>query len=423
MIKEEEYAKRRTALAKKLKKHSITVLVSAKAQQRSNDTEYPYRQNSNFYYMCGFKEDNSALVIIKKEKKIKTYLFVQKKDELLELWTGKRLGQKKAKTIFDVDAIFTMDKFDKKVAELFKDKLSLYLDFTMQDERVDKLKKLGSHLLCHYNISHKVGELRLCKSSAEIVLIKKALSITKEAHHLAMSKAKSLNSEDELQAEIEYVFKKQGAYSDAYTSIVACGNNANTLHYIKNDDKLENNKLILIDAGCEYDYYASDITRTIPVSGKFTEPQKELYSMILFVEKEIISMVKAGVMRSDLHNKSEELLCEGLISLGILKGDVKKLIKKKKLKKYYPHGIGHWMGLDVHDTGPYKNTKGKEIPLLAGMVMTVEPGIYIPEDDKSVPKRFRGIGIRIEDDILVTKDACQNLSGEIFKEIKDIESL
>jgi Xaa-Pro aminopeptidase len=423
MIKEKEYVKRRSALVKKLKRHSITILLSAKAQQRSNDTEYPYRQNSNFYYMCGFKEDNAALVIVKKDKKSKTYLFVQKKDELLELWTGKRLGEKEAKAIFNVDAVFTMDKFDKQIAELFKDKLSLYFDFTMKDERVDQLRELGSNLLCHYNISHKVGELRLCKSNAEITLIKKALSITKEAHHLAMSKAKNLNSEDELQAEIEYVFKKRGAYSDAYTSIVACGNNANTLHYIKNDEKLQNNKLILIDAGCEYDYYASDITRTIPVNGKFTQAQKELYSMILSVEKEIIRMVKAGVMRTDLHTKSEELLCEGLISLGILKGDVKKLIKKKKLKKYYPHGIGHWMGLDVHDTGPYKDTKGKEIPLLAGMVMTVEPGIYIPEDDTSVPKRFRGIGIRIEDDILVTKDACENLSNEIFKEIEDIESL
>ncbi|SFV60823.1 Xaa-Pro aminopeptidase [hydrothermal vent metagenome] len=367
MIKEKEYVKRRSALVKKLKKHSITILLSAKSKQRSNDTEYPYRQNSNFYYMCGFKEDNAALVIVKK------------------------LGQKEAKAIFNVDAVFTMDKFDTQIAELFKNKLSLYFDFTMKDERVDQLRELGSNLLCHYNISHKVGELRLCKSNAEIILIKKALSITKEAHHLAMCKAKNLNSEDELQAEIEYIFKKRGAYSDAYTSIVACGNNANTLHYIKNDEKLQNNKLILIDAGCEYDYYASDITRTIPVNGKFTQAQKELYSMVLSVEKEIISMVKAGVMRTDLHTKSEELLCEGLISLGILKGDVKKLIKKKKLKKYYPHGIGHWMGLDVHDTGPYKDTKGKEIPLLAGMVMTVEPGIYIPE--------------------------------EIFKEIEDIESL
>ncbi|MDF1882697.1 aminopeptidase P N-terminal domain-containing protein [Sulfurimonas sp. SAG-AH-194-C21] len=423
MIKEDEYAKRRTALVKKLQKHSVTVFFSAKPKQRSNDTEYPYRQNSNFYYMCGFKEDNAALVIVKGEKKSKTYLFVQKKDELLELWTGKRLGKKEAQKVFDIDVICTTDTFDKKITELLQSKLHIYFDFSMQDERLDKLKKLTSHLGSHENIAQKVGAQRLCKSNGEIKLIKKALSITKEAHHLAMKKAKALHTEGELQAEIEYVFKKRGAYNDAYTSIVACGNNANTLHYIKNDEYLKNGELILIDAGCEYDYYASDITRTIPVSGKFTSAQKELYSMILSVEKEIIGMVKAGVMRSDLQKKSEELLCEGLVTLGVLKGDVAKLIKHKKHKKYYPHGIGHWMGIDVHDEAPYKDKKGKEIPLMSGMVMTVEPGIYIGESDMSVPKRFRGIGIRIEDDILVTKDSCENLSQDIFKEIKDIESL
>ncbi|MDF1878898.1 aminopeptidase P N-terminal domain-containing protein [Sulfurimonas sp. SAG-AH-194-C20] len=423
MIQEEEYAKRRNTLAKTLKKHSIAILFSAKAKQRSNDTEYPYRQNSNFYYMCGFKEDNAVLVIVKKEKKVKTYLFVQKKDELLELWTGKRVGEKVAKNIFDIDVVLTTDLFDKKVQEFLKDKYNLYFDFTMQDERVDKLRKIGSHLSGYKNIASKVARLRLCKSRDEIKLIKKALSITKQAHHIAMKKAKSLHTEDELQAELEYVFKKEGAYSDAYTSIVACGNNANTLHYIKNDECLKNGKLILIDAGCEYEYYASDITRTIPVSGKFSMAQKELYSMILDVEIEIINMIKPGVMRTDLQKKSEELLCKGLVTLGILKGDIDKLIKKKKYKKYYPHGIGHWMGLDVHDEAPYKDKKGKEIPLMKGMVMTIEPGIYIDEKDMNVPKKFRGIGIRIEDDILVTKDAFENLSRDIFKEIKDIESL
>ncbi|MDQ7042441.1 MAG: aminopeptidase P N-terminal domain-containing protein, partial [Sulfurimonas sp.] len=365
MIKESEYVKRRVALADKLSSHSITVLFSAKAKQRSNDTEYPYRQNSNFYYMCGLKEDNAALVIVKKAKKSKTYLFVQKKDELLELWTGKRVGKKRAKEIYDVDSVFTTDIFDKKILLLLKEKLSIYFDFSMQDERIEKLRNISSHLVSHHNIAHKIGELRLCKSDEEIALIKKALSITKEAHHTAMRKAKNLSNESELQAEIEYIFKKNGAYSDAYTSIVACGDNANTLHYIKNDAKLQNDKLILIDAGCEYDYYASDITRTIPMSGKFTQAQKELYSMILVVEKKIISMVKEGVMKSELQTRSEELLCEGMIELGILSGDTKKLLKNKAHKKYYPHGIGHWMGLDVHDEAPYRDEKGKEIPLMA----------------------------------------------------------
>ena len=422
MIREKEYSTRRTALASKLKKDSIMVLFSASMKQRSNDTEYPYRQNSNFYYMCGFKEDNAALVIVKGKKSVKTYLFVQKKDKVLELWTGKRLGEKKAQNYFDVDKVFTTDKFESKLALQIKESKHLYYDFSMDDKRVDKLREKSLSICSHKNIAHEIGMLRLCKSEAEIGLIKKALSITKEAHHTAMKMAKKLPTETELQAEIEYVFKKNGAYSDAYTSIVACGNNANTLHYIKNDDRLENEQLILIDAGCEYDYYASDITRTIPVR-KFTKAQKELYSMILEVEKKIISMIQAGVMRTKLQSESERLLCEGLVSLGILNGSIKKLIKKKKHKKYYPHGIGHWMGLDVHDEAPYKDKKGKEIPLKAGMVMTIEPGIYIDKKDKKVPKRFRGIGIRIEDDILVTKDGCENLSKDIFKEIDDIESL
>jgi Xaa-Pro aminopeptidase len=204
---------------------------------------------------------------------------------------------------------------------------------------------------------------------------------------------------------------------------VACGNAANTLHYIANDKPLVKNELILIDAGCEYEYYASDITRTIPVSGKFTKAQKELYNMILDVELRVIEMIKPKVLRSDLQKKSEELLCKGLIKLGILKGDYKKLIKEQAHKNYFPHGIGHWMGIDVHDEAPYKYDNGDEIPLKKGMVLTIEPGIYIDIDDKRVAKKYRGIGIRIEDDILVSKNGYENLSVKIAKTVEEIEAL
>jgi len=226
-----------------------------------------------------------------------------------------------------------------------------------------------------------------------------------------------------LQAEIEYTFKSHGAYSDAYTSIVACGNSANTLHYIENNRALVENALILIDAGCEYDYYASDITRTIPVSGQFTQQQKELYNMILEVQLKIIKMVKPHAKRSDLQQKEQELLCRGMLELKILKGNYKKLMKKEAYKKYYPHGIGHWMGIDVHDEAPYKDENGNEIAFAKGMVLTIEPGIYIDKDDKKVPKKYRGIGIRIEDDILVTKRGYKNLSAKIAKSVKEIESI
>jgi Xaa-Pro aminopeptidase len=265
--------------------------------------------------------------------------------------------------------------------------------------------------------------MRLIKSKSEIAIIKKALKITKEAHHSLMKMQKSAKNEYELQANVEYIFKKNGAYSDAYTSIIASGNAANTLHYVDNDKVLQESSLILVDAGCEYKYYASDITRTIPVNGKFTQPQKELYGMILEVQLQIINRIKPGCKRSDLQLYAVELLTKGMIELGILKGNVKKLIKKELYKKYYPHGIGHWMGIDVHDECPYVHSNGKEILLQRGMVLTIEPGIYIDENDESVPYKYRGIGIRIEDDILVTKKGHKNLSAGIAKSIVEIESI
>ena len=423
MIHEQEYNTRRKALASSLKENSVAVLFSAKAQTRSNDTEYPYRQNSNFYYLSGFKEDNAALVILKKKKNYVTHLFVQKKDKTLELWTGKRVGAKKAKKLFKVDDVFVMEEFETKLLDYIKQSQNIYFDFSMNDERIDALHLKSKNFPIHENLAYLIGKQRLIKSEGEIALIKKALYITKEAHHYAMLNARTLQDESKLQASIEYIFKKNGAYSDAYTSIVACGNAANTLHYISNDKKLVNNELILIDAGCEYEYYASDITRSIPVTGKFTPAQKELYSMVLGVQLKIIGMIKSGILRTALQAESEMLLCQGMIRLGILKGSLKKLLKENAHKKYYPHGIGHWMGIDVHDESPYKTKKGKEIPLKAGMVLTIEPGIYCPKNDKSIPREYRGIGIRIEDDILVTKDGCENLSEGIAKTIAEIEEL
>ncbi|MBU1659641.1 aminopeptidase P N-terminal domain-containing protein [bacterium] len=422
MIQEKEYKKRKDKLANKLSPHSVGVLLSAEYKTRSNDTEYPYRQNSNFYYMSGFKEDNAALVFVKTKKSFKTVLFVQKKDETIELWSGKRLGEIEAKKRFSVDEVYTSDMFEEKLKEFIKDKNNLYFDLDSTDKRVRNIKKITKKLSSHKNIALLVNEMRLLKSSSEISLIKKAISITKQAHHRAMQWNKTGKKEYELQAEIEYVFKKNGAYSDAYTSIVACGNSANTLHYIDNDKALVKDELILIDAGCEYAYYASDITRTIPVSGKFSQAQKELYNMVLEVQLKIIKMIQPGVKKSKIQRKSEKLLCNGMIQLGILKGECKKLIKDKEHKKYYPHGIGHWMGLDVHDEAPYRDKNNKEIALKKGMVLTIEPGIYCDKNDKTIPKKYRGIGIRIEDNILVTKKGCENLSLKIAKSVQEIES-
>jgi len=423
VISEKEYASRRKRVAKELKSNSIAVIFAAENKVRSNDTHYPYRQNSNFYYLSGFKEDSSALVIVKGKKAFESFLFVHKKDPKEELWNGKRLGVKEAKKRFHVDDVFTYDTLNVKLKELMQDKKALYYDFSLEYSKVKVLKRYTKSFVAIYNLSHIVQKMRLIKSPAEIALIKHAIAITKEAHHQAMQKAASLNYEYELQAEIEYVFKKNGAYSDAYTSIVACGDNANTLHYINNDAKLQKKQLILIDAGCEYQYYASDITRTIPSDGSFTQAQKELYSAVLSVQKQIIQMIRPGVLRSQLQKKSQELLCQALKELGIIQTGKKKCMKKELFKKYYPHGIGHWMGLDVHDEAPYKDEKNKEIPLQEGMVLTIEPALYIAQDDTKVAKKYRGIGIRIEDDILITATGYENLSCDIVKEIDEIEAL
>ena len=424
MIKETEYKKRRNKLLKKLSNNSIAVVFSSEYKVRSNDTEYPYRQDSNFYYLTGFKEDNAVLVILKKDKKhAETVLFVQKKDKTMQLWTGKRLGEKKAKKRFFVDAVYFNDDLNIKLQEFAQDKNICYFDFASKDKRVEILKERTKNISSYKNITLLINKMRLIKSASEINIIKKAIKITKIAHHNAIKLQKSKKNEYQLQAQIEYDFKRKGAYSDAYTSIVACGNSANTLHYIDNNKPLVDKKLILIDAGCEYDYYASDITRTIPVNGKFTSAQKELYNLVLKTQNKVIKMIKPKVKRSELQTKSQEMLCKGMVKLGIIKGSYKQAIKKEKYKKYYPHGIGHWMGIDVHDSCPYKNKNNKEILLKKGMVLTIEPGIYLDKNDKKIPKKFRGIGIRIEDNILVTKKASKNLSVSIVKKIKDIERM
>ena len=423
MIKELEYKKRRDTLASKMSKNSVAVLFSNTYKTRSNDTEYPYRQDSNFYYMSGFKEDNSVLLLVKKKKKYKSILFVNKKDKTNELWNGKRLGVKKAKKVFVVDRVCVSDDFESEFKKIISGKDSLYFDFKLDNSKVKTLKRHSKKISVHKNISNITESMRLIKSDAEIELIKKAIKITKKAHHKAIKFDKYNKKEYQLQAEIEHTFKSNGAYSDAYTSIVASGNNANTLHYINNNQNLKKGDLILIDAGCEYEYYASDITRTIPVGKKFSKEQKEVYNLVLDTQLEVLDAIKPNVKRTKLQKIAVKSITKALIKLGILNGNLKKLIKKEKYKPYYPHGIGHWMGLDVHDECPYKDKKDKEIALKEGMVLTIEPGMYLDADNKKIPKQYRGIGVRIEDDILITRHAYENLSHDIAKSIKEIENI
>ncbi|MDD2652672.1 MAG: aminopeptidase P N-terminal domain-containing protein [Sulfurimonas sp.] len=423
MILESEYKSRRDKVFKKLAKSSLAVIFSAETTTRSHDTHHPYRQDSNFYYLTGFKEDNAILLFIKSSTKSRTVLFVQKKEKIMELWNGKRLGVKEAKKRFLVDEVYASEDFIKIFKKYARRRKNLYYEQNVKKICVKKIAKTAKSFQTEHDILPLIQKMRLYKSASEIELIRESIAITAKAHHRVMNMRKSGIYEYNLQAEIEHEFKMNAAYSDAYISIVACGNNANTLHYIENSKALVEGELILIDAGCEHNYYASDITRTIPVNGRFSEAQRELYNLVLDTQLQIIRMIKPFVKRSHLQESAERLLTKGMVELGILSGDVKELIKKQKHKKYYPHGIGHWMGIDVHDQAPYRDAKNQEIPLQKGMVLTIEPGLYIDAKDKSVPKKYRGIGIRIEDNILVTKDGCENLSSSIAKSIEEIEMM
>jgi Xaa-Pro aminopeptidase len=411
----------------------VAVIAAARPKLRSNDTEYPYRQNSDFYYLCGFEEDNAALVFVKSATVRKTLLFVQSKNEEMELWTGTRLGVYEASERFAVDEVHSIDTYRDKIKELLKDHHTLYLELFCDDPLYTRAKSTAEALMhsrgvqrapqTFKDITKLTQKMRLIKDKSEIALVRKALEITKTAHHHAMKICTPQMKEYQIQAEYEYIFTKNGAYSDAYTTIVAGGNNANTLHYIKNDHPLRDGEMVLIDAGCEYEMYASDITRTFPVSGRFSPPQKALYEMVLDVQIRVIESIRPGMTKARLQEFAERLLCEGMVKLGILSGGVEVLFEKKAHKKYFPHGIGHWMGLDVHDPCPYTDEEGKDIVFVPGMVMTIEPGLYLGKDDESLPKQYRGIGIRIEDNILVTEEGCVNLSEGIAKSVDEIEAM
>jgi len=411
----------------------IALVPSGTMMTRSNDTEFPFRQESNFYYLSGFDEPDCLLLLCKKKNQHKTIIFLRERDPEMEMWVGKRLGVKAAAKTLGVDEAYDIATLEEELPKLLEGYLRLYLDTFVENAYINRVKKVSKELFHKRNIDLSprsfihlntlIEKQRLVKETFEIDQIKKAMSITTQAHHAAMAMVKPGMKEYEIQAVIEYIFKKEGSKHDAYTTIVAGGNNANTLHYVENSMDLNAGELMLIDAGCEWNYYASDITRTTPVSGKFSKPQQALYEGILDAQLKVIGSIKPGISKQLLQEKSEILLTQVMIDLGILKGSLDELIEKKVHRKYYPHGVGHWMGLDVHDTCPYKEEDGKEVLFTEGMILTVEPAIYLPEDDMDIAQAYRGIGIRTEDDILVTSTGHENLSKGIAKTIDEIEKM
>ncbi len=428
-----EFEKRRRKLAKLIGKDGIAVIPTASTRVRSRDTDYPYRPDSDFYYFTGFSEPNAVMILAPGREDGSFILCLREKNPLTEIWDGHMEGLNGVKKNFEVDQSFDIEDLETILSSLFLGRQKVF--FTLgQDEVLDKIlmksfnavragQRRGGVVPSEIQaLEPLVHEMRLIKSKYEIGLMKKSAKISVDAHKRIFENCKPGVFEYQIEADIIHEFGKHGAVP-AYTSIVASGQNACTLHYISNRDKMKSGQLLLTDAGCENEMYAADITRTIPVSGEYSKEQKEIYELVLEVQKNAINSIKPGQTFEGLQSDAIKGLTKGLKKLGLLKGRVDQLIKSEAYKDFYMHGIGHWLGMDVHDVGSYIDQKGKSRKFENGMVLTIEPGIYISKKNKNVPTEYRGIGIRIEDDVLVTKSGCDVLTKALPKEIGEIESI
>lgn len=400
---------------------------------RSNDTEYTYRQSSDILYLCGWMDPEMVLLLRPKSEK-PVVMFVQPKDPKREIWTGIRPGVEGAKHDFGADEAYPISDLAKQLPHLLMGIERLHYQFaesaTMDKLLMDSIQKAnrsgrknglsGPDVFVHpAKVLHR---LRQIKSPAEIEVMRKAVAITKKAHEEAMSMTAPGVFEYQLEAKISYVFRSHGGTGPGYTSIVGGGNNAVILHYVTNDQPLRDGDVVCVDAGCELGSYTGDITRAWPVNGQFTPAQREIYEAVLEANEAAIKVCRPGIRYREIHEASVQSLTESMVRLGLLEGDVDDIIANEGYKKFFMHGTGHWLGMDVHDVGSYVDGTDA-IVLEPGMILTVEPGIYIDVADESVPEQYRGIGIRLEDDILITVDGYENLSADIAKSVEDVERL
>ena len=415
---------------------AIAIIPAAHEVTKSYDTEFKFHQDPDFYYLTGFPEPDAIAVIDPSNKKNPYTLFVRPRDPKMETWYGRREGVEGAKKKYGADKAISIDKFPQELAKLVNGHEKLYYRFAV-DQKLDQqiLNYLSAQRFRRLKTAYPphtiidpillIHDMRLHKTPEEIGLMQKSADLAADAHILAMKTAKAGMNESQIEAVIEHHFRMNGASGVAYNSIIGGGANATILHYVENNAELKDGELLLIDAGANYKGYASDITRTFPVSGRFTKPQREVYDIVLETEIACLEATVTGTTIKERQKLSIEMLTEGMKQLGLLKGKTKDLIKKKAYEKYYMHGVGHYLGLDTHDAGRYfSDHQAKESrPFAPGMVLTVEPGLYIPPDDKSAPSKYRGIGIRIEDDVLVTADGNVNLTANCPKQAEEIEEL
>lgn len=425
------FVERRKRLAAQLK-GSALILVSHPEHIRNNDVHYPYRQDSNFFYLTGFEEPNAVLVF-RPGHSPETVMFVQPKDVSKETWTGFRYGPEGVKKLFNIEMAHSNEKLQEELPKLLKDVDKIYYSMFINREFDSTLLKMSEEFGLarsrtnkgHFNILDArplLGELRIRKNSDEIQIMRKACQITSEAHIEVMRATKPGINERALHGVFLQSIMAKGCDREGYGSIVATGANATTLHYVFNDQVCRDGEILLVDAGGEYKYYTSDITRSYPVNGKFNTAQARVYQKVLNVQKQLVAMVKPGVTRESLQKSTIAMLTEVMIDEKLLKGHSQELIEQKAYLKFYPHGVSHWLGMDVHDTG-VTEINGEPRTLEPGFILTIEPGLYVPHDMPGVPDALRGLGIRIEDDILVTADGQENMTAACPKEIEALEAI
>ncbi|MCV2883455.1 Xaa-Pro aminopeptidase [Aestuariibacter sp. AA17] len=433
-ISQAEFLQRRQALLGALPPNSFCVVPAARLQTRSRDTEFPFRQDSDFYYLTGFPEPDAVLLMSNHADNdgALSILFCLPKDKQAEIWQGRRVGPTEAARQYGFDEAYALEHVEDALVSLMDGHDYLYFAqghdadadnaifealATLRD--APKQSKTPPASLC--DVRRIIHEMRLIKSEAEQAVMREAARISANAHTRAMKCATAGMKEYQLEAELHHEFVFNGARSPAYGTIVGSGENACILHYTENTDAMQDGDLVLIDAGAELHGYAADITRTFPVSGRFSAPQRALYDLVLRAQEEALSILKPGATLKQATDRTIDVLCEGLIALGLLSGTVEENVSSQAYRAFFMHGLGHWLGLDVHDVGDYK-IDGQDRPLKAGMVLTVEPGLYIAPD-ADVDEQWRGIGIRIEDNILITETGHENLTSSVVKSADEIEAL
>ena len=426
-----EYKRRRRQLMEMAGDDAILVLPAASEKVRSLDTHYPYRQDSDFQYLCGFPEPEAVLVLIPGRRHGEVILFCRERDAEREAWDGSRAGQQGAVADFGMDDAYPIDDLDDILPGLLEGRSRVYYHFGRDAEfdlkligwvnRVRAQVRHGAQPPHEFlELGHLLHEQRLFKSAAEIALMEQAAQISVRAHQAAMRAARADIFEYELQAEVERVFRASDA-CPAYASIVGAGRNGCILHYRDNASRARAGEMVLIDAGAEYRGYASDITRTFPVSGRFSSEQRALHDLVGAAQAAALAQARPGVAYEAGHLAAVRVLTEGLLRLGLLKGSVEDNIAGELYKRFYRHKTGHWIGMDVHDVGDYR-LAGESRLLEPGMVFTIEPGLYIGADDTSVEARWRGIGIRTEDDVLITEDGHRVLTEGLARSADEIEA-